>query len=72
MGKYVGFWYIMAALFLTLLWMAVSELVALPIIPSPFKVVDNLADIFMKYIAVHSLYSLWRIAAGLILAIVIG
>ena len=50
MGKYVGFWYIMAALFLTLLWMAVSELVALPIIPSPFKVVDNLADIFMKYI----------------------
>ena len=37
-----------------------------------FKVVDNLADIFMKYIAVHSLYSLWRIAAGLILAIVIG
>lgn len=72
MGKYVGFWYIMAALFLTLLWMAVSELVALPIIPSPFEVVDNLADIFMKYIAVHSLYSLWRIAAGLMLAIVIG
>lgn len=62
----------MAALFLTLLWMAVSELVALPIIPSPFKVVDNLTDIFMKYIAVHSLYSLWRIAAGLMLAIVIG
>ena len=37
---------------------------------SPTK--ENLADIFMKYIAIHSLYSLWRIGAGLLLAVAVG
>lgn len=72
MGKYVSFWYAVAALFLSLLWFIISEIVSLPIIPSPVLVMDNLSDIFMKYIAIHSMYSLWRIGAGLVMAIAVG
>lgn len=53
-------------------WYIVSVWLALPIVPSPFLVIENLADIFMKSIAIHGLYSLWRIVAGVLLAIVIG
>ena len=63
MGKLVSVWYLLAAVALTIIWFVVAKVVDLPIIPSPVLVVENLADIFMKYIAIHSLYSLWRIAA---------
>ena len=72
MGKLVSLWYLLAALVLTLVWFLVSQLVDLPIIPSPVLVVENLADIFMKYIAIHSIYSLWRIGAGLLMAVAVG
>ena len=72
MGKSVSLWYLLAAVFLTLVWWLVAKAVALPIIPSPVLVAENLADIFMKYIAIHSIYSLWRIGAGLLLAIAVG
>ncbi|WP_294520291.1 ABC transporter permease [uncultured Anaerovibrio sp.] len=72
MGKLVGFWYLLAAVALTIVWFVVAQIVDLPIIPSPIRVVENLADIFMQYIAIHSLYSLWRIVAGLLLAIAVG
>lgn len=72
MGKLVSLWYLLAAVVLTIIWFVVSQLVDLPIIPSPVLVVENLVDIFMKYIAIHSLYSLWRIGAGLLLAIAVG
>ena len=72
MGKLVSLWYFLAAVVLTIIWCIVSQLVDLPIIPSPVLVVENLADIFMKYIAIHSLYSLWRIGAGLLLAVAVG
>ena len=72
MGKLVSLWYLLAAVVLTIIWFVVSHLVDLPIIPSPVLVVENLADIFMKYIAIHSLYSLWRIGAGLLLAVAVG
>ncbi|MBQ3853549.1 MAG: ABC transporter permease subunit, partial [Anaerovibrio sp.] len=72
MGKLVGFWYLLAAVALTIVWFVVAQIVDLPIIPSPVLVVENLADIFMQYIAIHSLYSLWRIVAGLLLAIAVG
>lgn len=71
MGR-LTLWYILAAAFLSILWLAVSMVVNLPIIPSPVLVVENLADIFMKSIAVHSLYSLMRIGTGLVLAIAVG
>lgn len=72
MGKYVSVWYLAAAAFLSVMWFIVSQVVALPIIPSPVLVAENLSDIFMKHIAIHSLYSLLRIGAGLLLAIAIG
>jgi NitT/TauT family transport system permease protein len=72
MGKLISLWYLLAALVLTLVWFLVSQLVDLPIIPSPVLVVENLADIFMKYIAIHSIYSLWRIGAGLLMAVAVG
>ena len=72
MGKSVSYWYILAAIFLTALWFVIAAITDLPIIPSPVLVAENLADIFMKYIAIHSIDSLWRIAAGLLLAVAVG
>ncbi|MCE5286856.1 MAG: ABC transporter permease [Pelosinus sp.] len=67
-----GIWYIYAALFFFALWYVLAAIVNLPIIPSPVKVVSNLFTIFLGKIAVHAVYSLWRIVAGVFLSIVIG
>ena len=57
---------------LLVLWELVAVLASLPIIPVPSKVFVRLSQIFASTIAIHSVYSLWRIAAGLLLAIGIG
>jgi len=72
MKNSVSLWYAVAVFILLFAWWCVSVLVSLPIVPSPFLVLDNLASIFFKYISIHSLYSLWRIFSGLLLAILIG
>ena len=64
--------YVLGAVFLLLLWWAVALLVELPIIPTPDKVLTKLRHVFFAAIAIHSAYSLWRIAAGLFLAVLIG
>lgn len=53
-------------------WWLLSLLVALPIIPSPWNVAAKLGDIFVRTIAIHAGFSLWRIAAGLALAVLAG
>lgn len=57
---------------LMLLWWGAAVIVELPIIPTPVKVFRKLVQIFTEFIAIHALYSLWRITGGLILAIIIG
>lgn len=64
--------YIPAIIFLLVLWYIISEILHLPIIPSPLKVLERLISIFLDTIAIHALYSLWRIVAGVIFAIIIG
>ena len=63
--------YFMAAFFLTVLWGLVAWATALPIIPSPLAVLERLYDV-LDLIALHGAYSLWRIVAGLGLAVIIG
>lgn len=53
-------------------WYIISLLVNLPIIPSPIIVLKKLSEIFTTTILEHSLYSLWRILVGLILAFLLG
>ena len=72
MGKCVTFWYVVAGAVLFILWWAAALVTVLPIVPSPVLVLENLSDIFVKYIAIHSVYSLWRITAGLCLAVAVG
>ncbi|MBQ1510473.1 MAG: ABC transporter permease [Selenomonadaceae bacterium] len=64
--------YLAGALAIFLAWWGISALVALPMIPSPWIVAAKLVNIFAKSIAIHAAYSLWRIAAGLVLAVVVG
>lgn len=71
-GKSVLGTYLMGALFLLAVWWMVALLIELPILPTPDKVLLKLGDVFVKAIAIHSAYSLWRIAAGLVLAVLIG
>ena len=62
----------MGAVTLLVLWWIIALLVELPIIPVPDKVFVRLGDIFASTIVIHGVYSLWRIAAGLALAVGIG
>ena len=64
--------YLLGAAFLLILWQLVALLASIPIIPLPSRVFTRLARIFTDAIAIHAAYSLWRIAAGLVLAVAIG
>ena len=55
-----------------LVWWGVSLWLSLPILPSPLAVARNLGDVFFRLIAVHVGWSLWRIVAGLFLAVLVG
>lgn len=70
--KGAGVWYIYGLLIFLTLWQAAASWLQLPIIPSPGVVVINLLHIFLSQIAAHGLYSMWRIVAGVLLAVVIG
>ncbi|WP_415945225.1 ABC transporter permease [Selenomonas montiformis] len=64
--------YLFGAGFLLLLWWGIALLLDLPVIPAPDKVLLKLVRIFSQSVAVHAGFSLWRIAAGLLLAVLIG
>ncbi len=72
MRKMVFLSYLIGACALLALWYLIAQAAELPILPSPERVAERLAGIFLSDIAVHGAYSLWRIAAGLCLAILIG
>jgi NitT/TauT family transport system permease protein len=55
-----------------LLWQALSWLLKLPIIPSPFAVIINIIYIFSAKMQIHLLYSLGRIMGGIALSILLG
>ena len=64
--------YLLGILFLLLLWQMTALWAELPIIPEPYRVFVRLGEIFRDKIAIHAAYSLWRIAAGVMLAVTIG
>ena len=72
MKSKIGYFYFPAAIFLLILWWIIANIVHLPIIPSPIAVIERLSKIFLDTIAIHAIYSIWRIVAGIILAVVIG
>jgi len=59
-------------LFVIILWYAVSLILKLPIIPSPFAVFINIVEIFKSKIEIHLLYSLGRIMEGIVISILLG
>ncbi len=64
--------YIAAAVFLLVLWYVIARIMELPIVPTPEKVFLKLSHVFTQFILVHAVWSLWRIAAGLGLAVLVG
>jgi len=70
--KRTGIWYVIGILIVLVLWYVVASWIKLPIIPSPWLVIVNLCTIFAEKIGIHSLYSLWRILAGVLLAVIVG
>lgn len=71
-GKIVLRSYLLGAGFLLVVWWGIALLMELPIVPTPDKVFMKLSHVFLPVIAIHGGYSLWRIAAGLAMAIVVG
>lgn len=66
------FWYLYGMITFLSLWYVAYFCLTLPIIPSPWMVVTNLYKIFFAKIAIHSFYSLWRMIAGVFLAVAVG
>lgn len=64
--------YLTAAAFLCMLWTCVAYIMELPIVPPPSRVLSRLVLVFFDSIAVHGAYSLFRIGAGLLMAVIIG
>ncbi len=64
--------YLLGAVFLLVVWSAVAAVMQLPIVPQPWRVFERLASIMVSAISIHALYSIWRIAAGLVLAVIVG
>ena len=71
-GKAVLYSYLLGAVLLLILWEAVALLMQRPIVPTPELVFAKMAHVFASSIAVHAAWSLWRIAAGLALAVLAG
>lgn len=61
-----------AFLIIILMWQFFSITAKVPFIPSPFRVLKTIAVIFKSKILMHSLYSLFRIFAGIFLSMAIG
>lgn len=72
MRKSKGYVYFTGFIFIILLWYIASILLKTPIIPSPIIVFINLFKIFSSEILEHLMYSLWRIAAGVLISVIIG
>ena len=70
--KGAGVWYIYGVLIFLTLWQVAASWLQLPIIPSPGIVLVNLFQVFLSQIAAHGLYSMWRIVAGVLLAVLVG
>ena len=62
----------LGALLLLFAWFMAARFVGIPVVPSPFAVMEKVGDIFFSAIAVHIAYSFGRILAGLLLAVIIG
>lgn len=67
-----GVWYAVGILIVVALWHVTASCINLPIVPPPWLVIDNLCTVFASKIAIHSFYSLWRILAGVLLAVTVG
>lgn len=61
-----------AFLIIFFLWQFFSIAASVPFIPSPFLVLKTIASVFRSKILMHSLYSLFRIFAGIFLSMAIG
>ena len=62
----------LGALILLFAWFMAARFVGIPVVPSPFAVMEKVGDIFFSAIAVHIAYSFGRILARLLLAVIIG
>jgi len=71
-GKIVLRAYLLGMVFLLIAWQIAASIAQLPIIPEPYNVFVRLGEIFADKIAVHAVYSLWRIIAGIMMAVLIG
>lgn len=64
--------FILALLIIFGLWQAVGVIANKPFFPPPSKIIVNIAKTFTGEIAIHALYSLKRIAIGILITLVLG
>lgn len=57
---------------LIFLWDLAARFSGLPVVPSPFAVMETVGDVFFSAIAIHIAYSFGRILAGILLAVAVG
>lgn len=60
------------ALAILVIWQVLGMLWPVAFIPTPLTIFVNIGKIFFSKIALHLALSLWRIAAGLVVSVIIG
>jgi NitT/TauT family transport system permease protein len=61
-----------AVIALTILWQVAAMLVNRPILPAPLEVFIVFAQELQNGLIIHFLYSLWRVAAGMLLSVLVA
>lgn len=64
--------YVLGFIAIIMLWYVASLIVRLPIVPSPFRVIEELFYLPFHRLGIHVLYSVLRIVEGLAISFVLG
>lgn len=64
--------YVLGFIAIIMLWYLASLIVRLPIVPSPFRVIEELFSLPFHRLGIHVLYSVLRIVEGLAISFVLG
>ncbi len=64
--------YVLGFIAILMLWYLASLIVKLPIVPSPFRVIEELFSLPFHRLGIHVLYSVLRIIEGLAISFVLG
>lgn len=72
MKEYKGGKFVYAFILIFIIWQIIGIFFNKPIFPTPLRIILNIGKTFQSQIAIHAIYSLIRIAIGILLTLLLG